>query len=395
MDWSRLDFDSSNDEASASRSSLDCASMDSSLASVQTQPMDVDAPPQRAAAAPAGARAAAARPRRRPANANAPSRVFGSPGLVSEVLTWCVTLADVARASSVTTFSARAAWPSIAPRCDDSDDGAVGHPSTRRREERRRRRRGAAPPAPGALAPYRYRDAALDASVVLPRRVLEALVLRLALPEAVAADYVDVAAPLHPLARRVVDAAASRAASVLAVSLTPSRGCVEQGTALACARAMAHGPLCALVRAPRSSQRARESASAALDGLLRCVVKASAVVSSDSDDDDAASRSSSASSLPASSKLKNEVFELLRERRILPDLARLIADGAHRPGAGVGGEHDPPAKPTAHCKRSAASIVCAMVSHFGADHLEPTVVRDLEPRAPARDAATLDRLARG
>jgi hypothetical protein len=182
---------------------------------------------------------------------------------------------------------------------------------------------------------------------------------------------------------------------VLAVSLTPSRGCVEQGTALACARAMAHGPLCALVRAPRSSQRARESASAALDGLLRCVVKASAVVSSDSDDDDAASRSSSASSLPASSKLKNEVFELLRERRILPDLARLIADGAHRPGAGVGGEHDPPAKPTAHCKRSAASIVCAMVSHFGADHLEPTVVRDLEPRAPARESATLDRLARG
>ena len=46
MDWSRLDFDSSNDEASASRSSLDCASMDSSLASVQTQPMDVDAPPR-------------------------------------------------------------------------------------------------------------------------------------------------------------------------------------------------------------------------------------------------------------------------------------------------------------------------------------------------------------
>ena len=357
--------------------------MDSSLASVQTQPMDVDAPTQRAANAPAGARAAAARPRRRPANANATSRVFGSPGLVSEVLTWCVTLADVARASSVTTFSARAAWPSIAPRCDDSDDEAVGHPSTRRREERRRRRRGAAPPAPGALAPYRYRDAALDASVVLPRRVLEALVQRLALPEAVAADYVDVAAPLHPLARRVVDEAASR-------------GCVEQGTALACARAMAHGPLCALVRAPRSSQRARESASAALDGLLRCVVKASAVVSSDSDDDDdAASRSSSASSLPASSKLKNEVFELLRERRILPDLARLIADGAHRPGAGVGGEHDPPAKPTAHCKRSAASIVCAMVSHFGADHLEPTVVRDVEPRAPARDAATLDRLAHG
>ena len=87
--------------------------------------------------------------------------------------------------------------------------------------------------------------------------------------------------------------------------------------------------------------------------------------------------------------------EAVQRRRVARGRARLIADGAHRPGAGVGGEHDPPAKPTAHCKRSAASIVCAMVSHFGADHLEPTVVRDVEPRAPARDAATLDRLARG
>ena len=136
-----------------------------------------------------------------------------------------------------------------------------------------------------------------------------------------------------------------------------------QGTALACARANAHAPLVALVCAPRSSQRAREAASAALDSLLRCVVKASSATT--------ALPRRAPSDWTANTDLKDEVFAHLKERRILPDLAKLIAaaTAAHRSDGNVGREDDDPAAPTAHCRRSAASIVCAMVHHFGADQL--------------------------
>ena len=165
--------------------------------------------------------------------------VFGAPAVVTRVMAYCATLEDVSRLSRTCRGAARAPWPPVAPWIRAAS--AIGEP----RRRRRRRRDG---PAFG-------------------RRVAHALVVRIALPEAVRATIVravDAAAM-----KRVVEEASARAAGVVAVKLAPAT-CRARRTAAICVRAMAHAALAGVLVAD-GPMIAREAAASALTSLLRRV----------------------------------------------------------------------------------------------------------------------------
>ena len=165
--------------------------------------------------------------------------VFGAPAVVTRVMAYCATLEDVSRLSRTCRGAARAPWPPVAPWIRAAS--AIDEP----RRRRRRRRDG---PAFG-------------------RRVAHALVVRIALPEAVRATIVravDAAAM-----KRVVEEASARAAGVVAVKLAPAT-CRARRTAAICVRAMAHAALAGVLVAD-GPMIAREAAASALTSLLRRV----------------------------------------------------------------------------------------------------------------------------
>ena len=165
--------------------------------------------------------------------------VFGAPAVVTRVMAYCATLEDVSRLSRTCRGAARAPWPPVAPWIRAASEVA---------EPRRRRRRRRDGPAFG-------------------RRVAHALVVRIALPEAVRATIVravDAAAM-----KRVVEEASARAAGVVAVKLAPAT-CRARRTAAICVRAMAHAALAGVLVAD-GPMIAREAAASALTSLLRRV----------------------------------------------------------------------------------------------------------------------------
>ena len=165
--------------------------------------------------------------------------VFGAPGVVTRVMAYCATLEDVSRLSRTCRGAARAPWPPVAPWIRAAS--AIGEP----RRRRRRRRDG---PAFG-------------------RRVAHALVVRIALPEAVRATIVR--AVNAGGMKRVVEEASARAAGVVAVKLAPAT-CRARRTAAICVRAMAHAALAGVLVAD-GPMIAREAAASALTSLLRRV----------------------------------------------------------------------------------------------------------------------------
>ena len=165
--------------------------------------------------------------------------VFGAPGVVTRIMAYCATLEDVSRLSRTCRGAARAPWPPVAPWIRAAS--AIGEP----RRRRRRRRDG---PAFG-------------------RRVAHALVVRIALPEAVRATIVR--AVNAGAMKRVVEEASARAAGVVAVKLAPAT-CRARRTAAICVRAMAHAALAGVLVAD-GPMIAREAAASALTSLLRRV----------------------------------------------------------------------------------------------------------------------------
>ena len=165
--------------------------------------------------------------------------VFGAPGVVTRVMAYCATLEDVSRLSRTCRGAARAPWPPVAPWIRAAS--AIGEP----RRRRRRRRDG---PAFG-------------------RRVAHALVVRIALPEAVRATIVRAVDAAGM--KRVVEEASARAAGVVAVKLAPAT-CRARRTAAICVRAMAHAALAGVLVAD-GPMIAREAAASALTSLLRRV----------------------------------------------------------------------------------------------------------------------------
>ena len=165
--------------------------------------------------------------------------VFGAPAVVTRVMAYCATLEDVSRLSRTCRGAARAPWPPVAPWIRAAS--AIGEP----RRRRRRRRDG---PAFG-------------------RRVAHALVVRIALPEAVRATIVR--AVNAGAMKRVVEEASARAAGVVAVKLAPAT-CRARRTAAICVRAMAHAALAGVLVAD-GPMIAREAAASALTSLLRRV----------------------------------------------------------------------------------------------------------------------------
>ena len=165
--------------------------------------------------------------------------VFGAPAVVTRVMAYCATLEDVSRLSRTCRGAARAPWPPVAPWIRAAS--AIGEP----RRRRRRRRHG---PAFG-------------------RRVAHALVVRIALPEAVRATIVR--AVDAGAMKRVVEEASARAAGVVAVKLAPAT-CRARRTAAICVRAMAHAALAGVLVAD-GPMIAREAAASALTSLLRRV----------------------------------------------------------------------------------------------------------------------------
>jgi len=150
-------------------------------------------------------------------------------------MAYCATLEDVSRLSRTCRGAARAPWPPVAPWIRAAS--AIGEP----RRRRRRRRDG---PAFG-------------------RRVAHALVVRIALPEAVRATIV------RAVNTGVVEEASARAAGVVAVKLAPAT-CRARRTAAICVRAMAHAALAGVLVAD-GPMIAREAAASALTSLLRRV----------------------------------------------------------------------------------------------------------------------------
>ena len=165
--------------------------------------------------------------------------VFGTPAVVTRIMAYCATLEDVSRLSRTCRGAARAPWPPVAPWIRAAS--AIGEP----RRRRRRRRDG---PAFG-------------------RRVAHALVVRIALPEAVRATIVR--AQNAGAMKRVVEEASARAAGVVAVKLAPAT-CRARRTAAICVRAMAHAALAGVLVAD-GPMIAREAAASALTSLLRRV----------------------------------------------------------------------------------------------------------------------------
>ena len=165
--------------------------------------------------------------------------VFGAPAVVTRVMAYCATLEDVSRLSRTCRGAARAPWPPVAPWIRAAS--AIAEP----RRRRRRRRDG---PAFG-------------------RRVAHALVVRIALPEAVRATIVR--AVNAGAMKRVVEEASARAAGVVAVKLAPAT-CRARRTAAICVRAMAHAALAGVLVAD-GPMIAREAAASALTSLLRRV----------------------------------------------------------------------------------------------------------------------------
>ena len=165
--------------------------------------------------------------------------VFGAPAVVTRIMAYCATLEDVSRLSRTCRGAARAPWPPVAPWIRAAS--AIGEP----RRRRRRRRDG---PAFG-------------------RRVAHALVVRIALPEAVRATIVR--AVDAGAMKRVVEEASARAAGVVAVKLAPAT-CRARRTAAICVRAMAHAALAGVLVAD-GPMIAREAAASALTSLLRRV----------------------------------------------------------------------------------------------------------------------------
>ena len=161
--------------------------------------------------------------------------VFGAPAVVTRVMAYCATLEDVSRLSRTCRGAARAPWPSVAPWIRAASEIA---------EPRRRRRRRRDGPAFG-------------------RRVAHALVVRIALPEAVRATIV------RAVNTGVVEEASARAAGVVAVKLAPAT-CRARRTAAICVRAMAHAALAGVLVAD-GPMIAREAAASALTSLLRRV----------------------------------------------------------------------------------------------------------------------------
>ena len=165
--------------------------------------------------------------------------VVGTPAVVTRVMAYCATLEDVSRLSRTCRGAARAPWPPVAPWIRAAS--AIAEP----RRRRRRRRDG---PAFG-------------------RRVAHALVVRIALPEAVRATIVR--AVDAGAMKRVVEEASARAAGVVAVKLAPAT-CRARRTAAICVRAMAHAALAGVLVAD-GPMIAREAAASALTSLLRRV----------------------------------------------------------------------------------------------------------------------------
>ena len=165
--------------------------------------------------------------------------VFGAPGVVTRVMAYCATLEDVSRLSRTCRGAARAPWPPVAPWIRAASEIA---------EPRRRLRRRRDGPAFG-------------------RRVAHALVVRIALPEAVRATIVR--AVDAGAMKRVVEEASARAAGVVAVKLAPAT-CRARRTAAICVRAMAHAALAGVLVAD-GPMIAREAAASALTSLLRRV----------------------------------------------------------------------------------------------------------------------------
>ena len=165
--------------------------------------------------------------------------VFGAPGVVTRIMAYCATLEDVSRLSRTCRGAARAPWPPVAPWIRAASEVA---------EPRRRRRRRRDGPAFG-------------------RRVAHALVVRIALPEAVRATIVR--AVDAGAMKRVVEEASARAAGVVAVKLAPAT-CRARRTAAICVRAMAHAALAGVLVAD-GPMIAREAAASALTSLLRRV----------------------------------------------------------------------------------------------------------------------------
>ena len=165
--------------------------------------------------------------------------VFGAPGVVTRIMAYCTTLEDVSRLSRTCRGAARAPWPPVAPWIRAASEVA---------EPRRRRRRRRDGPAFG-------------------RRVAHALVVRIALPEAVRATIVRAVDP--GAMKRVVEEASARAAGVVAVKLAPAT-CRARRTAAICVRAMAHAALAGVLVAD-GPMIAREAAASALTSLLRRV----------------------------------------------------------------------------------------------------------------------------
>ena len=154
-------------------------------------------------------------------------------------MAYCATLEDVSRLSRTCRGAARAPWPPVAPWIRAASEIA---------EPRRRRRRRRDGPAFG-------------------RRVAHALVVRIALPEAVRATIVR--AVDAGAMKRVVEEASARAAGVVAVKLAPAT-CRARRTAAICVRAMAHAALAGVLVAD-GPMIAREAAASALTSLLRRV----------------------------------------------------------------------------------------------------------------------------
>ena len=165
--------------------------------------------------------------------------VFGAPAVVTRIMAYCATLEDVSRLSRTCRGAARAPWPPVAPWIRAASEVA---------EPRRRRRRRRDGPAFG-------------------RRVAHALVVRIALPEAVRATIVR--AVDAGVMKRVVEEASARAAGVVAVKLAPAT-CRARRTAAICVRAMAHAALAGVLVAD-GPMIAREAAASALTSLLRRV----------------------------------------------------------------------------------------------------------------------------
>ena len=161
--------------------------------------------------------------------------VFGAPAVVTRVMAYCATLEDVSRLSRTCRGAARAPWPPVAPWIRAASEIA---------EPRRRRGRRRDGPAFG-------------------RRVAHALVVRIALPEAVRATIV------RAVNTGVVEEASARAAGVVAVKLAPAT-CRARRTAAICVRAMAHAALAGVLVAD-GPMIAREAAASALTSLLRRV----------------------------------------------------------------------------------------------------------------------------